>query len=320
MPLQQLIHGCALIPFSLVNKGRYTRYNIEEVKRRIVRALHENSGGLSGVEIASITGISRMTITKYLNIFATLRLIKPKKIGSVNVWFIEPGTDDYDRSANVFEIQRRFMEAISLCDGDHARNILVNVINSKVDRLRVLSDVIAPTVNTFNELYNRGRLGKTERLHLVSLITEILDYLKYTVAPAKNKIGIFSLFVAASEDYIFFAKIGALAFQMLGFKVLYLGNIEQHIDPFFDIDFQRYMQKLWGIRGGLLITCICSSGEGSLQFLYSVIKALKPKAGMEIKIVLFTPNSIRNVVDKLGSDYVANDLSSLIEWAKSINR
>ena len=302
----------------MVNKARYTRYTAEEVKRRIVRALQENSGGLSGVEIASITGMSRMTVTKYLNIFATLRLIKQKKIGSVNIWFIEPGTDDYDRSANVFEIQRRFMEAISLCDGDYARNILVNVINSKLEDLKVLSDIIAPTVNTFNELYNRGRLGKTERLHLVSLITEILDYLKYTVQPAKNKNNIFALFIAASEDYIFFAKIGALAFQMLGFKVVYLGNIEQHIDPFFDIDFQRYTQKLWGIRREMLITCICSSGEGSLQFLYSVTKALKAKTGLEIKIVLFTPSNIRNFVDKLGSDYVANELSSLIEWAKNV--
>jgi hypothetical protein len=300
----------------MVAKSEYRRYTIDEVKRKVVSALNENSGGLSGVEIAAITGISRMTITKYLNIFATLRLIRQKKIGAVNVWSIEQGTDDYELPANVFEIQQKFMEAISLGNGDWARNILVNVINSKIEDLKVLSDIIAPTVNTFNELYNRGRLGKTERLHLFTLIVEIVDYLRYTLVPAKSKNGVFSIFVAASEDYIFFAKIGALAFQILGFKVLYLGNVEQHIDPFFDIDFQRYTLKLCGNKRGLLITCICSSGEGSLNFLYGVTRAIRAKTRMELKIVLFTPSSFNITVDKFGSDHVVNDLGSLIEWVR----
>ncbi len=300
------------------DKPAYRRYAIEEVKRRIVNALRENREGLSGVEIASLTGISRMTITKYLNIFATLRLIKQKKIGSVNVWFAEPGTDEYDIRANIFGIQQKFMEAISLGDGDYARNMLVNLIDSKIEDLKVLSDIVAPTVNTFNELYNRGRLGKTERIHLLTLVMEIVDYLKYIILPAKNKVHAFSLFVAASEDYIFFAKIGALALQILGSRISYLGNIEQHIDPFFDIDFQRYVLKICGNRKGLLIICICSSGEGSLHFLYAATRAIKAKTRMQLKIVLFTPSSIRSAVDKLGSDYVANDLGSFIEWAKEI--
>ena len=42
----------------------YRRYTLDEVKRKIIDALQDNSIGLSGVELASATGINRMTITK----------------------------------------------------------------------------------------------------------------------------------------------------------------------------------------------------------------------------------------------------------------
>ena len=58
----------------------YRRYTLDEVKRKIIEALQENAIGLSGVELASAAGINRMTITKYLNILETMRLIKKKKV------------------------------------------------------------------------------------------------------------------------------------------------------------------------------------------------------------------------------------------------
>jgi len=96
----------------------YRRYTLDEVKRRIIDALQDNSVGLSGVELASTTGINRMTITKYLNILATMRLIKKKRVGSVNVWFVEPGTADYEFPVNYLEVQQKFMNAIAIGDGD----------------------------------------------------------------------------------------------------------------------------------------------------------------------------------------------------------
>jgi hypothetical protein len=122
--------------------------------------------------------------------------------------------------------------------------------------------------------------------------------------------------VAASEDRIYHAKIGALALQILGFRTLYIGNVEQHIDPFFDIDFQRYVVKLWDNNKGLLIICIYSSEEGSLRFLYSASSAIKGKLKAEVRIVLFTKPELRNPMESLGADYVVNDLTSLIEWVE----
>jgi DNA-binding Lrp family transcriptional regulator len=164
----------------------YRRYTLDEVKRKIIEALQDNATGLSGVELASTAGINRMTITKYLNILETMRLIKKKKVGSVNVWFAERGTDDYEFPVNYLEVQQKFMNAIMLGDADQARNILISVINSNIELLRILTDIIVPTLNTVNELYNRGRLGKTERIYLLNLILELIDLLKFTIQPALN--------------------------------------------------------------------------------------------------------------------------------------
>ena len=294
----------------------YRRYTLDEVKRKIIEALQDNATGLSGVELASTAGINRMTITKYLNILETMRLIKKKKVGSVNVWFVERGTEDYEFPVNYLEVQQKFMNAIMLGDGDQARNILISVINSNIELLKILTDIIVPTLNTVNELYDRGRLGKTERIYLLNLILELIDLLKFTIQTESIKRGGYSLFVAASEDRIYHAKIGALALQILGFRTSYLGNVEQHIDPFFDIDFQRYIMKLWDNKKGLLIICIYSSGEGSLRFLYAAARAMKAKLKAELRIVLFASPELRNIIDSLGSDYIANDLNSLIKWVE----
>ncbi len=245
-----------------------------------------------------------------------MRLIKKKRVGSINVWFVEPGMVEYEFPVNYLEVQQKFMNAIVLGDGNQARNILISVINSNIDLLKILTDIIVPTVNTVNELYNRGRLGKTERIHLLNLILELIDLLKFTIQSGRSKRGAYSLFVAASEDRICHAKIGALALQILGFRTLYIGNVEQHIDPFFDIDFQRYIMKLWDNNKGLLIICIYSSEEGSLRFLYAASRAIKAKLKAEVRIVLFTTPELRNSIESLGTDYIANDLTSLIEWVQ----
>ena len=73
----------------------YRRYTLGEIKRKITYLLQNNNTGLSGVEIAEKTGINRMTITKYLDILSTIGLIGKKKIGSVNLWFLQSNREQF---------------------------------------------------------------------------------------------------------------------------------------------------------------------------------------------------------------------------------
>src|SRR5437763_10706416 len=121
---------------------------MEEVKRKIIYILQMNDTGLSGVELANKTGINRMTITKYLNILSTIGLIRKKKLGSVNVWYLETGVVDFEFPINFLEVQQRFLSAILIGDENQGRRIIISVINLSTDQLKILTEVILPTINT----------------------------------------------------------------------------------------------------------------------------------------------------------------------------
>ncbi|HZC48640.1 MAG TPA: hypothetical protein VE244_06220 [Nitrososphaeraceae archaeon] len=295
----------------------YRRYTLEEVKRKIIDVLQSNGMGLSGVELSNETGINRITITKYLDVLHTIGLIKKKKVGSVNVWFLETGVTDFEFPINYLEVQQKFMNAIMIGDQNQAHRIIINVINTNIEKIRIVTDIILPTVNTLNELYNRGRLGVTERISLLNMISELVDLLKFSIRPDRIKPNAHAISVVGSEDRISHAKIGALALHILGWNSSYIGNVEHYIDPFFDIDFQRYVAKIWNNKKGLMIIFIYSSEEGSLRFLSATIKSIKEKLKAEIKMILLSTPELLSLSETAGADYIANDIQSLIEWTEN---
>jgi DNA-binding MarR family transcriptional regulator len=294
----------------------YQRYTLEEIKRKIIEVLQSAGGtGLSGVELADRVGINRMTITKYLDVMHAMGLLKKKKIGNVNIWFVQIGAGDIEFPINYIQVQQKLISSILAGDEDHARRILLTVMNSDVDQVRVMTDVVLPAVNTIRELYSRGRLNKTERTFLLNLMMELIDLVKFNVRPTEQKPNAHAICVAGSEDTVFTAKGGAVALLARGWGSSYIGNVGEQIDPFFDIDFQRYLLRVWGEKHGLMLVCIFSSGEGSLRFLSSTAKGMKGRIKGELRITAITTQELQPLAEE-SSDYVAKDLLALIEWAE----
>jgi predicted transcriptional regulator len=294
----------------------YRRYTLEEVKHRIIYLLQNYNTGLSGVEIAEKTGINRMTITKYLDMLSIVGLIRKKKIGSVNLWFLERGVIDLEFPANFTEVYQKFLDAVLQGDESQSRRIIVSMINSNIDQAKLLTDVLLPTVNTINELYNRGRLGKTERISFLNSILELLDLLKFNLQAIKTKINAHAISVAGSEDRVYHGKSGSIVLQILGWSSSYIGNVEQHLDPFFDIDFQRYVAKVWNAKNGLMLICIHSSDEASLRFLLSATRSMNTKLKGRVEVILITSPELELVSQDIGADYVTTDIQSMVEWAE----
>jgi predicted transcriptional regulator len=294
----------------------YRRYTLGEIKRKITYVLQNNNTGLSGAEIAEKTGINRMTITKYLDILSTIGLINKKKVGSVNLWSLESGVIDLEFPANFTEVHQKFLNAVLQGNENQSRAILINMVNSNADQIKLLTDVLLPTVNTINELYNRGRLGKTERISFLNSISELLDLLKFSMQTTENKVNAQTIAVAGSEDRIYHGKCGAIALQILGWSSSYIGSVEQHLDPFFDIDFQRYIVKVWNKRNGLMLICIHSSAEVSLRFLLAAAKPIKEKFRGRVEVILITSPELELLLRDVGADFVTSDIQSMIKWAE----
>jgi methanogenic corrinoid protein MtbC1 len=294
----------------------YRRYKLDEIKRRIIDVLQSAGGtGLSGVELADRIGINRMTITKYLDVMHAMGLLKKKKIGNVNIWFVQIGVGDIEFPINYVQVQQKLISSILAGDEDIARRILLSVMNTNVDQVKVMTDVIVPAVNTIRELYSRGKLNKTERTFLSSLMMELIDLVKFNVRPGEQKPNAHVICVAGSEDRSHMAKSAAVALLARGWDSAYIGDVGEQIDPFFDIDFQRYLLRLWSNKHGLMLVCIFSSGEGSLRFLSSTAKQMKGRVRGELRITTVTTPQLRPVAEE-SSDYVAEDLLALVEWAE----
>ena len=293
----------------------YRRYTLDEVKRKIVDVLQSANMGLSGMELADKTGINRMTITKYLDVMHAMGLVKKKKTGNVNVWFLETGVADIEFPINYVQVQQKLLSAVMAGEEEQARRILLSVLNSNIDQVRVLTDVVMPAFNTVGELYSRGRLDKTERAFVLNMIMELIDLVKFNIRPAEQKSNANVLVVAGSDDRVHVAKSAAVALSVLGWDSIFIGDVEEQIDPFFDIDFQRYISRVWSSKHGLMLICIFSSGEGSLRFLSSTAKAMKGRLKGELRIVSLPPPELQAAAEE-NSDYVAKDLLSLVEWAE----
>ena len=294
----------------------YRRYTLDEVKHKIMSLLQGNSAGLSGVELAEKTGINRMTMSKYLNVLLTLGLVRRKKAGPVNIWYLNSGITDLEFPINYLEIQQNYMTATFQNDPDKSHGVILSALNSTPDKIKVLSEVIIPTYNTLNELYDRGRLGETERTSILTTLAETIELIKFNSQVESTMQNAHVLFVSGSEDRIVLAKSGALELKMLGWNSSYIGNVERLIDPFFDIDFQRYIIKSWNEKRGLMIVCIFSSQESSLRFLSLAASSLKSKLKGELYTVIFTTSELAKRHEDIGADAAFNNIQSLVEWCE----
>ena len=294
----------------------YRRYTLDEVKHKITSLLQGNSAGLSGVELAEKTGINRMTMSKYLNVLLTLGLVRRKKAGPVNIWYLNSGITDLEFPINYLEIQQNYMTATFQNDPEKSHGVILSALNSTPDKIKVLSEVIIPTYNTLNELYDRGRLGETERTSILTTLADTIELIKFNSQVESTMQNAHVLFVAGSEDRIVLAKSGALELKMLGWNSSYIGNVERLIDPFFDIDFQRYIIKSWNEKRGLMILCIFSSQESSLRFLSLAASSLKAKLRGELYTVIFTTSELAKRHEDIGADAAFNNIQSLVEWCE----
>jgi methanogenic corrinoid protein MtbC1 len=294
----------------------YRRYTLDEIKHKVVDVLNNAGGsGLSGMELADKTGINRVTMTKYLELMHAMGLLEKKKIGNVNIWFFQLGIGDLELPINYMQVQQKMINSILAGEEDQAHRILLNVLNSNIDQVRILTDVMLPAINTIGELYSRGKLNKTDRMSMLSFMMELLDVIKFTLRPIEHKVNAYVICVAGTQDRILLAKCAAVAFIARGWASSYIGNVEDLIDPFFDIDFQRYVSHRWDNKRGLMFLCIVSSGEGSLRFLLSTSKAMKSRLKGDLSITAITTKELQSVAEE-GADYVTKDLPSLIEWAE----
>ena len=217
---------------------------------------------------------------------------------------------------NTHNLQQKFLDCLIQGNESQAILIISNLLFSTISKERILFDIILPTLNILNDMYSRGKISESEKLLISTTALDLVLMTKFVSTIDTPKLKAYSIVVSGSEEATYHARIASVILHLMGWHSLYLGNVENKIDPFFDIDIQRLITKKLKNMNGLSAVMIFSFNANTLKFLSNTIKALRKKAENDLRIAIFTNNDLLQVSQEMGVDYSTTELKSLIDWAK----
>ena len=217
---------------------------------------------------------------------------------------------------NTHNLQQKFLDCLIQGNESQATIIISNLLFSTISKERILFDIILPTLNILNDMYNRGKISESEKLLISTTALDLVLMTKFVSTIDTPKLKAYSIVVSGSEEASYHARIASVILHLIGWHSFYLGNVENKIDPFFDIDIQRLITKKLKNMNGLSAVMIFSFNANTLKFLSNTIKTLRKKVENDLRIAIFTNNDLLQVSQDMDIDYSTTDLKSLIDWAK----
>ena len=288
-------------------------YQPEKIKEKLIDVLRNSKTGLSGVEISKKLGINRITMTKYLNVFAAEGLVKQKNIGSVNLWFIEGGVTHFNFPDDFFQVQTRYLECLLSGEHKEAYGLLRNSLHSSANPVKILTEVISPAIDSVRDLYEEGKIGKSEKNFLDETIANSIQIVNLTEVDANLKKN--AIVFSTDPDSVLPAQTASAAFHVDEWKVSQLGDMSSAIDVMFDIDLQKFLNKIWTTKQDLMIIVIFSSTESGSKFFSEAVNSSKTKFGKSLHLVLCTKLAKKT---KIKADFVCENIDTMLQWCQTI--
>jgi len=205
-----------------------------------------------------------------------------------------------------------------MIQGNESQAIIIisNLLYSTISKERILFDIILPTLNILNDMYSRGKISESEKILISTSAIDLVLMTKFVSTLDTPKLKASSIIVSGSEEANYFARIASVILYLVGWHSLYFGNVENKIDPFFDIDIQRLVTRKLKSMNGLSVVMIFSFNANTLKFLSNTIKALRKKVENDLRIAIFTNTDLLQESQGMDVDYCTTDLKALIDWAK----
>lgn len=288
-------------------------YDIEKIRGKLIDALGQSKTGLTGVEIAVKLGINRVTMSKYLKIFAGEGLIRQKNMGSVNLWLIEEGADNLSFPADFFKVKNKYMEYVLYGAGSEAHTLVRTSLHSGASPKKLVSEVIIPTIDAVENSYLNGKIGRSEKNFLDEIIMSsisLVGLLEEETDPKKH-----AVMLASDYQNSLLAQAASAVLRAGKWKVALLGDMSSAIDVMFDIDLQQFLNKIWPKRDGVMIIAIFSSKEGEIKFFSQAVDTSTEKFGKNLHLAICTKFAKKI---KTGADFVSGDVETLLQWCETV--
>lgn len=288
-------------------------YSTEEIREKLILTLADSETGMSGVEISEKIGVNRITMSKYLKVFAAERLLRQKNIGNVTLWFLEPGQESYNFPDDYFKITPLYFDYLVKGSEDQIYSLIRNCLHSGATVNRLILEVILPAINSVKNLYDDGKIGTSEQNLLRTTISkslQIFNQLQIDSDPKKNVV-----VIAADAQSLLFSEAASSAYHSDGWKVSHLGDMSSVINVLFDLDFQKLIGKIWKQKPGILIAVVFSQTDEGLNFFADSINSIKEKSGKRLRLALCGKISKKTKID---SDLFSEKLEDILQWSQTV--
>ena len=289
-------------------------YVAEEIREKLISILKDSDSGMSGVEISKKINVNRITMIKYLKVFAAEGLLRQKNIGNVTLWFLEPGQESFIFPDDYFKVISKYLELLVKGNEDQVFSLIRNCLKSGASINRLILEVIYPTVDHVHDLYDSGKIGSAEQNLLRTIISKslnIFNQISIVSDPKKNVI-----VIAADPESILISESASASYHSDGWNVSHLGDMSSAINVLFDLDFQKLVGKIWKQKPGILLVVIFSQTSQGLTFFADSINPNKVKSNKLMKLALCGKISKKT---KINSDLLSNNIGDILQWSNTIS-
>lgn len=290
-------------------------YSTEEMRQQLISVLDGAVSGMSGVEISEKIGVNRITMSKYLKVFAAKGLLRQKNIGNVTLWFLEPGQESFNFPDDYFKIALQYLEYLVKGTEDQVYLLIRNCLHSGGTVNRLVLEAIFPSIDHVKTLYDDGKIGTSEQNLLMNTISkslQIFNQIHVVSDPKKNII-----VIASDAQSRLSSEAASSVYHADGWRVSHLGDMSSAINVLFDLDFQKLIGKIWKQKPGILVIAVFSKTDEGLNFFADSINPIKVKSGKNMKLVLCGKVSKKT---KILSDLSSEKIEEILQWSQTISQ
>ena len=289
-------------------------YLAEDLREKLISVLKDSDDGMSGIEISKKINVNRITMIKYLKVFAAEGLLRQKNIGNVTLWFLEPGQESFIFPDDYFKITSRYLELLVKGNEEQIYSLIRNCLNSGAIINRIILEVIYPTIDHIHDLYDSGKIGAAEQNLLRTTISKSLSIFNQIPVVLDQKKNV--VVIAADPESTLIAESASASYHSDGWNVSHLGDMSSAIDVLFDLDFQKLVGKIWKQKPGILLVVIFSQTSEGLTFFADSINPNKKKSNKLIKLALCGKISKKT---KINSDLLSENIGDVLQWSNTIS-
>ena len=286
-------------------------YSAEEIRQKLISTLEDSESGMSGVEISDKVGVNRITMAKYLKIFAAEGLLRQKNIGNITLWFLEPGQEAYNFPDDYFKIASQYLDFLVKGSEEQVFSLIRNCLHSGATVNRLVLEIVLPAIKSVNQLFEDGKIGTAERNLLRTTISKSLQIFSQMQIISEQKKNV--VLIAADSGSNLISEAAAAAYHSEGWRVSNLGDMSSAIDVLFDLDFQKLIGKVWKQKPGVLIVVVFSESDEGLSFFTDSINPAREKSGKRMKLALCGRVSKKSKRYDLASEKIED----ILQWSQS---